>query len=130
MILRDNFNHNYIIERFKKGEISIAEAFNQLTNTEYNTDSDYSYSVHKINKEIDLCTNTKSGRSINRSKELYNTTENEETEEENIEYYLTEMDKLVGLENIKRLIQEYISFIKIQKIREKYNLKTMPVVMH
>ena len=43
---------------------------------------------------------------------------------------LDDLNKLVGLENIKELIKQYISFVKVQRLRERYALKKLPIVMH
>ncbi len=122
MTHKKNLSHNYIIERFKKGEISITDAFIQLTNIDNNKptfDMKYTFSDRNMN-------NLNNNLSKDLKKELKVNPSNEDI----ILNYLNEMDNLVGLSNIKKIIKEYIAFIKVQKLREKYRLKAIPVVMH
>ena len=49
---------------------------------------------------------------------------------EELKSAMDDMNRLVGLENIKSLIRQYISFVKIQRLRERYSLKKLPIVMH
>lgn len=132
---KNNFSHNHIIERFKKGEISITDAFIQLTsidnkkstfdmkytfidrnNIKNNSIKDSNNDLHNFNKEL--------------SKEFNKEVKTNPTSENIIECYLNEMENLVGLKNIKQIVKEYIAFIKVQKLRERYRLKATPVVMH
>ncbi len=48
----------------------------------------------------------------------------------NSEQVLTELEQLVGLKEVKELIKDYIAFLKIQKLRSNFNLKSQSVVMH
>lgn len=130
MNLKESINHNYIIERFKKGEISIADAFNQLTKTDNNPNINNLYSIPGKKNDNSFQALDKSVQSLNGSRNINNNQDQKENNEENVEIYLREMDKLVGLDTIKSLILEYIALIKVQKMREEYNLKTIPVVMH
>lgn len=41
-----------------------------------------------------------------------------------------ELSTLIGLKNIKKLARELEAFITIQKLRENYNLKNEPLVLH
>ncbi|MFW6015344.1 MAG: AAA family ATPase [bacterium] len=97
---------NLVIEKFKKGEINISDAFSALIN---NNKKNIKYSNIKDNKYI---------------------SENNLKSNNNLDLTLNEMDNLVGLNSIKKIIREYIAYIQIQDIRKRYNLKTKPVVMH
>lgn len=103
------FNQNIVLERFKRGEISITQAFKLLTNLEDNK-TDITTKFDSNNSNISI--------------------KKEKTNIEDLNSILAEMDKLIGLEKVKNLIREYIAFLQIQKIRNKYGLKTQPVVMH
>ncbi len=97
-----------IIERFKRGEIRITEAFNLLMGLEQ-ADS-------KSKAATPAIVNPSKGKDA--------------TEQNILEELLIEMDRLVGLQEVKSLIKEFIAFLQIQKIRRDYSLKTQPVVMH
>jgi len=56
--------------------------------------------------------------------------EKNQEDREKLNKLLEEMDSLIGLEEVKKIIREYIAFIKVQQLRERYQLKTSPVVMH
>ncbi len=103
-------NENIIIEKFKKGDISISEAFNLLTGVGYEKNTTTCKTKNKLVDEKE-------------KKELVE-------DRLKLEMLLKEMDRLVGLTKIKKVIREYLAFIEIQDIRKKYNLKTQPVVMH
>lgn len=114
---KHKYSQNYIIESFKKGEISIIDAFNKLREFE-TTGINTKYYIQK------------NFRIQNSKKEKFQSSSSEKNNPQNIMNYLDEMNSLVGLEKIKNLIKEYIAFIKVQKLRENYNLKSSPVVMH
>jgi len=116
MEYKNNFSQNYIIERFKKGEISIVEAFNALTSKTDNNENKY-----PKEKSIMIERFTEETLVENRS---------EINKEEKLDNLLKEMDSLIGLESIKETIKEYIAFIKVQDLRKNYSLKTSPLVMH
>ncbi|NLJ84025.1 MAG: AAA family ATPase [Halanaerobiaceae bacterium] len=121
MDFKERFTQDIIIEKFSLGEIPIAEAFNKLFKVdEINIGHSYERRVYREEKSLNL----KPVDNIERSKE-----KNRE-EKEQLKNLLEEMDELIGLEEVKRIIKEYIAFIKVQKLRESYNLKTAPVVMH
>lgn len=42
----------------------------------------------------------------------------------------SELDTLIGLAKVKHLIKEIQAFVKVQKLREKENLTTEPLVLH
>ena len=106
----NKINEKNVINKFRKGEISISEAFEYLTNnSNYKLEKEISNTVIKKTSREDL-------QNINKQEKLNN--------------LLRELDKLVGLEKIKEIIKEYLAFVKVQKLREQYNLKTEQVVMH
>jgi stage V sporulation protein K len=103
-------NENMIIEKFKRGDISITEAFNLLTGMG-------SKNAIKINKPgVNPVIEERDKKFVN--------------DKEKLDELLKEMDRLVELTEIKKIIREYLAFIEIQNLRKKYKLKTQPVVMH
>jgi SpoVK/Ycf46/Vps4 family AAA+-type ATPase len=47
-----------------------------------------------------------------------------------LEEVLAELDALVGLERIKRDVRQLINFLKVRRMREEQNLKTLPASRH
>jgi len=134
MTNNNNVSHNYIIERFKKGEISITDAFIQLTSIDNKSTPDIKYNLTD-RKNIKKKLNNNIGNELNKLNKEFNKESNRDLKqnqstENMIECYLNEMEGLVGLKDIKKIIKEYIAFIKVQKLRERYRLKATPVVMH
>ncbi|MFW5991756.1 MAG: AAA family ATPase [Halanaerobiaceae bacterium] len=100
---------NIYLDRFKKGEIGIVEAFKGLTATD---------------RKKNHSTKLKIVPDRENKKEITGEARN------NLDNLLADLDYLVGLEHIKEIIKEYIAFIQIQKLREEYHLKSKHVVMH
>ncbi|MDI3547602.1 MAG: stage sporulation protein [Halanaerobiales bacterium] len=102
-----HLNHNVILERFKRGEISISHAFNLLTGLDDNQEG------------------LKETTPVNVIEE-----KNDYQDANKLNQYLEEMDNLIGLEKVKELVKEFIAFLQVQKIRRQYGLKSQPVVLH
>lgn len=113
---KGNLTEYLIIERFKKGEISISEAFNALTNG-----PDKIEYLNKREKLILIERDYDTGPVVNKT---------DTGKEENLDRLLKEMDSLIGLKTVKKTIKEYIAYIKVQELRKKFSLKSSPVVMH
>jgi len=96
-------DQNLILERFRKGEISIAQAFNYLSGSgDTGNDAPVNYlKEEKIREKTDI-----------------------------LNLHLEEMENLIGLDRIKELVREFIAFIQIQKIRQQFGLKSQPIVLH
>lgn len=117
MSFKERFTQDYIIEKFTMGEIPIAEAFNKLFNlNEVNINHSYESRIYREERTLNL-------------QPVENKDKNIE-EGEKLKRLLEEMDTLIGLEEVKKIVKDYIAFIKVQKLRESYKLKTSPVVMH
>ncbi|HOA41036.1 MAG TPA: AAA family ATPase [Halanaerobiales bacterium] len=117
MYHKKRFSQDYIIEKFTMGKIPMTEAFNKFFN------------YHELNIEE---RNENRYFREERSLELNIVEKKEKNQEdrEKLNKLLEEMDSLIGLEEVKKIIREYIAFIKVQQLRERYQLKTSPVVMH
>lgn len=117
MYHKKRFSQDYIIEKFTMGKIPMTEAFNKFFN------------YHELNIEE---RNENRYFREERSLELNIVKKKEKNQEdrEKLNKLLEEMDSLIGLEEVKKIIREYIAFIKVQQLRERYQLKTSPVVMH
>lgn len=102
-----HLNHNVILERFKRGEISISHAFNLLTGLDDNQEG------------------LKETTPVNVIEE-----KNDYQDANELNQYLEKMDNLIGLEKVKELVKEFIAFLQVQKIRRQYGLKSQPVVLH
>lgn len=109
------YKNNIFIDRFKKGEINIIEAFKGLTEIGEEKQNDNRFKLITDYKEED-------------KQNIKNDDKDDGTVD--LDQLLSELDALVGLEHIKDMIKEYIAFIHIQKLRKKYRLKSQPVVMH
>ncbi|MFW5998356.1 MAG: AAA family ATPase [Bacillota bacterium] len=94
-----------ILERFQKGELNTRKTFKLLT---------------RINEKKEV--------EINRT-EIFSSSFSG-FDSSSYRESMAELDELIGLEEVKSLIREYIAFLKVQKIREKFNLKNQSVVMH
>jgi stage V sporulation protein K len=95
-----------IIDKFQKGEISISRAFKLLTELDTMKKDNTNFTIkNRENNEL-------------------------ENNEEILKNAIEELEELIGLKKIKNLIMEYISFLKVQKMREEYGLKTEPIVLH
>lgn len=70
------------------------------------------------------------------SKPEESTEEEEEEEEDNtnnelsVEQLVCELDRLIGLESVKNKVGDLIAFQKIQKLRQKHNLKIQQSTLH
>lgn len=107
---QDNLNHNIIIDRFKKGEISISRAFSLLMGSSEELNNKNKIETHISYQKID--------RQIT------------EVKENKLEQVLDEMDALIGLNEVKKLVREYLAFLQVQKLRESYQLNSHAIVMH
>jgi len=97
---------NNIIKKFENGEINIKKAFRLLMKAENNK-------IQEINYNEDI-----------------NNHYNKNLISDYSPPSMKELNNLVGLKKVKKLIKEYISYLKVQELREKYKLKNQSVVMH
>lgn len=68
--------------------------------------------------------------------EIFSSKLEESTEEDNtnnelsVEQLVDELDRLIGLESVKNKVRDLIAFQKIQKLRQKHNLKIQQSTLH
>ncbi|MFW6281402.1 MAG: AAA family ATPase [bacterium] len=134
MGVKNNLANDYIIKSLENGEIDIIEALKKYINNK-----EGSYTIKKTfiqqekMKKDHIVKENRALDKLNDYTKVNNINEKntkEENNEININKLLKKMDKLIGLDDVKKIIKEYIAFIKVQKIRESYGLKSSPVVMH
>jgi len=102
---------------------SAAAAYNRYANILAKADGTVTDAETAILKEI--VTQTERPK-----KELTNVKQTEAPENESLEEVLKELNDLVGLDNIKKEIADLINFLKVQKIREEQNLKSVERALH
>lgn len=102
---------------------SAAAAYNRFSNILAKADGTVTEVETKILKEIVSLTERP-------KKELANVKQTEAPENETLEEVLKELNDLVALDNIKKEIADLINFLKVQKIREEQNLKSVDRALH
>ena len=102
---------------------SAAAAYNRYANILAKADGTVTDTETAILKEIVAQTERP-------KKELANVKQTEAPENESLDEVLKELNDLVGLDNIKKEIADLINFLKVQKIREEQNLKSVDRALH
>lgn len=102
---------------------SAAAAYNRFSNILAKADGTVTQQETKLLKEIVAQTERP-------KKELANVKQTEAPENETLEEVLKELNDLVALDNIKKEIADLINFLKVQKIREEQNLKSVDRALH
>jgi len=102
---------------------SAAAAYNRFANILAKADGTINDAETKVLKELVLQTERP-------KKQLANVKQTEAPENETLEEVLKELNDLVALDNIKKEIADLINFLKVQKIRETQNLKSVERALH
>lgn len=102
---------------------SAAATYNRFANILAKADGTITDAETKVLKELVMQTERP-------KKQLANVKQTEAPENETLEEVLKELNDLVALDNIKKEIADLINFLKVQKIRETQNLKSVERALH